>query len=409
MVTYNEFIFERLISESVFQYSDGFHKILSRINLPIAKSLIGIKGKDINAPQNYIDIILDEDDMITFISDAKASEILDKREILYIVSDEEKFLTKSIKNKDTFDRLGVQLDGDFFNGPEEDDIGRIIAETIGNNGSSYVLFEYTSPVDAGKVGKKGVLNKNCLSPTEEIDLSKLWGSNRNKVKVGRFVRSVLKANDISFNDRDIEGFVNSYKSEIELINNAFMKFDVVEGNLIAKYYNHETYKLSLNGTLGNSCMKNKSDDYFDIYVENPDKVKLVILYDENGSISDGKYTSSRIQARALLWKTDQGDMIMDRIYTNYDKDVELFKKFAEKNDWWSKKHQNSSCNFVAQRGEDSKNPIYTIKVSKFDFDYYPYLDTFPYFDKVNGILTNQESRSGITHIMGNTDGSISPK
>lgn len=407
MISYKDFIFERLISESILQYSDGFSKILSRINLPIAKNLLQIKGKDVSAPQNYIDLISNEDDMVTFITDTKAIEILGDKKIEYKITNGEKFLNNSIKNKDTFDRLGIDLGGDYFNDPEEGDIGQILSETLGNNKETYVLFEYTDSVEDEKVGKKVVLNKSCLVSSEKIDISKLWTSNRNKVKIGRFARSILRVNDIKFTDKEIEEFVNSYKSEIELLNNAFMKFEIVEGDLIAKYYNQRTYYLPSNGTLGNSCMKNVPDDFFYIYSQNPDRVKMIILYNDLGSISNGKYRSDHIQGRALLWKTDQGDMIVDRIYTNFDKDVDLFKKFAENNGWWCKRNQNSSCSFVAQMGEQTKVPIYTITLSKSDFDCYPYLDTFAYFNGNTGVLTNNEDMEISTHIMDNTGGTLS--
>lgn len=403
MISYSEFILERiLIRESVFLYSDSFTKLISRIKSPISSNLLSLKGKDIDLVQNYIDIS-DENDSVTFILDSRASKIIDNDKIEWVVEEEDRFLTKSPKNKLVFDKLGIDLDGDYFNDPTEGDRGKILAETIGSNGNIYVLFKYTS---GNNEGKMSVLNKGCLS--EEKDLSLLWTTNRNKIKIGRFVRAILKSNNIEFTDKEIEDFVNKYKSEIEIMNNQFLKFDIVSGNLIAKFYNLDNYFSSTKGTLGNSCMAGKPDDYFDIYVANPERVRMVIMYDDNGEIKDGKYKSDKIVARALLWNTDQGEVVMDRIYTNFDKDVELFKKFAEMNKWWHKKNQNSESNFISQMGNVSKTKDYTIKLSVWDLDEYPYLDTFSYLDMENGILANNyEFGSGFTHALGNTNGTIS--
>lgn len=412
MFTYKDFMLEKLLNESVFQYSDKFQAILSRIKLPISKKLIDIKGVDLTTPQNYIDIVMDVDDVVTFITDAKASEIINKKELMYRVEDEEKYLTNSPKNKSVFDRLEIDINGDYFDSPEEEDIGKIIKETTGTNGKIYVLFEYIKCNNVEKIGKKVVLNKDCISPEDHINTSKLWSSNRNRVKIGRFIRSILKSNNIDFTDKEIEMFVNSYKSEIGLLNNVFARFDVVEGDLIAKFYKSSNYYSESSGTLGNSCMKHKPSYYFDIYANNPEKIKMVILYDEDGEISDGKYKSNKIVARSLLWKTDQGDMVMDRIYSYQDKDVELFKRFAEKNGWWCKKTQDSECNFTSQRGEESKKIKYTISLKEFNTEYYPYVDTFAYFDPKNGVLSNSKGltdkdKSNYTHYLSNTDGSFS--
>jgi len=402
MVKYLDFILEKMISESIFQYSDKFQKIISRINLPISRSLIDIKGKDITTSQNYIDVVLDEDDMVTFISDAKAIEIMGKKEILFRITELERYLINSPKNKPVFDKLGIDIDGDYFAEPMGDETGKVLGEAIGTNGT-YVLFEYVTPHEVS--GKKIVLNKVCIEPFDSIDFSRLWTSNRNKIKIGRFVRSILKANGVSFSDKDVESFVNAYRSEIELLNNAFIKFDIVDGDAIPDFYDYRKYAI-LSGTLGNSCMRSKPKEFFDLYSKNPDRVKMAILYGDNGKVIDGKYSSDFITGRALVWKSDQGDTIMDRIYTIHDKDVELFKKFAEKNNWWCKKIQNSEIEFISQRGEETKVEEYTISLSNVIFDKYPFVDTFECMD-LDGSKISNIPRKPFLWSMGNTDGRIS--
>ena len=104
-------------------------------------------------------------------------------------------------------------------------------------------------------------------------------------------------------------------------------------------------------------------------------------------------------------------MFMDRIYTNNDSDVELFKQFAEKNGWWCKKVQNSSSNFTAQKGTAFKDPTYTVDLNWADHEYYPYVDTL-YFLRLNGIdsrdasgvLSNNPETIGDSYELRDTEG-----
>lgn len=66
-------------------------------------------------------------------------------------------------------------------------------------------------------------------------------------------------------------------------------------------------------TLGSSCMKNMSKETFNIYVENPDSVKLLIL------TLDGK-----LLGRALVWKIDSIKSTNERNITWYIISVYIF-------------------------------------------------------------------------------------
>jgi hypothetical protein len=185
---------------------------------------------------------------------------------------------------------------------------------------------------------------------------------------------------------------------------------------IANWYYEGTYDTD-NSTLGGSCMRyEECENYFGIYTENSDVVKLVILYaDRGGRIKDGKYKSDVIKGRALLWKTNQGDMFMDRIYTNNDSDVELFKQFAEKNGWWCKKVQNSSNMFTAQKGNAFKDPSYSVDLKWADHEYYPYVDTLSYLQlneidtrDSSGVLSNDGQIINPQYELRDTEGSREP-
>ena len=135
-----------------------------------------------------------------------------------------------------------------------------------------------------------------------------------------------------------------------------------------------------------------TDDYFDIYTQNP-QVSLVILYGDDGSIESEKYTDDRIKGRAILWDCkldDQPIKFMDRIYTTHDADVELFKQFAEKNGWWYKKRQSmepgedfTDGNSIKRRG------TIEVRLNDANFDHYPYCDTICYINSDTGTASNK--------------------
>jgi len=89
--------------------------------------------------------------------------------------------------------------------------------------------------------------------------------------------------------------------------------------------------------------------------------------------------------------------MMDRIYTNWDNDVDLFKKFASRNGWWSKKSQNSSQSFTIEKDSETKKPTIIVDLQNWD-DYFPYLDSLSYFNSETGELSND-----LEAIRGNSD------
>jgi hypothetical protein len=64
---------------------------------------------------------------------------------------------------------------------------------------------------------------------------------------------------------------------------------------------------------------------------------------------------------------------MDRIYTNSDSDMNLFEEFADKNGWiYALRHKSGLS-------DKSKDEL-LVKIKNKDYDYYPYMDTFYYYN-----------------------------
>jgi hypothetical protein len=300
--------------------------------------------------------------------------------------------------------LGFELPPETYK-PEVNTEGKIIGEAVGTNGSIYVLFQ----VDDTKT----IINKSSLTIVDDR-LNKVWNTNRNPIKVGRLMTSILTASKIPFTQQDIEKFVNDYKSTIDILNNAFNRFDIVEGDDIVKWYEEDRYS-EKTGPLGSSCMASAGESILELY-SNGKNVQLVILYDENGTIEDGKYKSDKICGRALLWKllphsTLPGSYFMDRIYTNNDSDVELYKKYADKMDWWCKKTQSSGVNFTAQKGSQTTENFKLFVYIGIQPDQYPYVDTIYYYDNKEYLLSNVQYDRGIfdaDYILNDTEGGYEP-
>ena len=137
-------------------------------------------------------------------------------------------------------------------------------------------------------------------------------------------------------------------------------------------------------------MAEVDSDYFDIYAQNS-QVSLIILYGDNGSLVDGKYQDDRIKGRAILWDCKINEMpakFMDRIYTTFDNDVELFKQYAEKNGWWYKKRQSMEPGEEITDGSVVKKATIEVKLDDANWDYYPYCDTICYINSDTGTACN---------------------
>jgi hypothetical protein len=216
-------------------------------------------------------------------------------------------------------------------------------------------------------------------------------------KVGKFVRKmipqgVLERHNIS--NHEIEKFVNIYKSWFDS-SNFILK--VVEGEEIRKWYNENNYYAPNGnriGSLWNSCMRYENRMRFlDLYCSNP-KIKMLVMLHQDGE-------ATKVRSRALIWDDvkvtkDFSDnlpseiKVMDRIYSVFDSDVNIFKKWAFDNGYIPKWEQNAkSHQFFDIKGEVIRARC-TIQLDNWKLNYYPYLDTLPYFNYDNGIISNDE-------------------
>lgn len=208
------------------------------------------------------------------------------------------------------------------------------------------------------------------------DVLSLFQNLPNTTTIGRVFRGILKDNGIEFTEKEIEKFVNKFKSSYDSLKIASQKEEpikVVRGEDIRFWYLNKNYcqeTLNGRGSLGKSCMRYPTcQPYLDIYVNNPDQVGLVIYLDEN----------QKLKSRALIWNTDKGP-VLDRIYYTDDSDVNLVEDWARKNFEFTlhKSHKRE----VKLTGETTH--------SDGTYAHYPYMDQFMYYYAPDKTLYNYE-------------------
>lgn len=223
------------------------------------------------------------------------------------------------------------------------------------------------------INSKGAMTytpKGRMTATTE-DREKWMADNkyRSEIKYGKGLRKIFQHQSIKITDDVIELFANKLKGMYTFTGN----IKVVSGESIREWYDGSNYAKYNTETLGNSCMRHSScRQYFDIYTENDDKVKMIIALDDENMLI----------GRAILWHTDSHGLFCDRIYGT-QMTIEAIKSYAKKLGAYTKYEQSySNPKLVSSTGEASDKEI-TITLKKGGFDYYPYMDTLKYSDDIS--------------------------
>jgi len=235
-----------------------------------------------------------------------------------------------------------------------------------------------------------------LSRSDDPNIDPYSVKGRTEIAIGRCIRSILDMSKISFNDKELEEFVDLYKSKTASKDE---QFKLVEGEDIKYWYDFNNYFQGYGGgSLSNSCMKSVNNKLFEIY-SNSDCCQLLILTN-----MDGK--NVKLIGRALVWKPKKiqlkdkkdfkkADFFMDRIYCMKDSDNKKFEEYADKMGWLRKKENNSDNHDGLEflLGDQTYNLHITCRVEG-DCDSYPYLDTLKFLDKTKRLLSNIGFKDG---------------
>ena len=365
-------------------FSNDFFNTIKRISYNrVASIMLDLNYNATPVAYDYI-VTTDSNSIVGFLTPKKVNEIRENNK--YYTVNNIRNLTHSDRNDKIFTRIGYDKTVNEYWFPEPGDIGTIINECISpETGRSYVLFK------CNESGRLSVINKLAIVCTEPD----LFSHSKNKIKIGRLVNNILNELGIEVTQKEIEDFVNLYKSSYDLMKNRDSQFKVVEGDEIATWYHMNKYECERSGTLANSCMAFKEADYFDLYTKNKN-CKLLILFSDLGILKDGRYESNKISGRALVWNgrlsgsdgTIKEITLMDRVYTNNDSDTQLFVEYAKKMGWYYKSEQSRYIDTPITNGEethhfyDNDENVFTseflIPLENYILDKYPYVDTFCY-------------------------------
>ena len=315
---YDDFILENMINESRLYYSPKVRTILNKMNDPIAKDLVALETTDLPIDVTFVDLDENKEGYLTFTTMKSA----------------EKYLLP----------LG-QGTVDLFKGT-----------------SSNPDFEYKP--DAAKKS----------SDAMAVDKHEPYIKSRNPVRLGKFVNNLLPN---KYDTKERELFVNRFKSTLDQVGERFI---LVEGEDINYYYWYGNYKQE-GGSLNSSCMRDEKG-IFELYVDNPEVCRLLVLLEDELVIG-----------RSLIWKlsdiTDiDVDYFMDRQYTVKQSDVEKFRAYADKEGCaYKDENRHSSFSSVVY-----KNTVYSVsmevQVKRKNYEYFPYMDTFRSFEHNDCILVN---------------------
>lgn len=228
--------------------------------------------------------------------------------------------------------------------------------------------------------------------------SENFSSNRReKMKIGRLIIALASKKGVSFTNKEVEDFVNKYKStQIDLTK----KIKLVKGEEIIKWYNENSYDESGGSktSLYNSCMRfDTCKNYFDVYTKNDNVVLCILLNDEN-----------KLQARAIVWLNNtkvngNDDSYMDRIYSINDGVEQAMKDYAKSKEWWYKPSQGNDETSISNGTYIKENPVIeTYLPLTYDWEegFKPFMDSLRYLkEKIIG----NEIVYYLTNISGDDD------
>ena len=346
------------------------------------KNLIYKNSKRFNEQSNKVQQIIDnnKDVEIRLIKNFKKFEnsIFTYEEFLNEMYNSIRFkLILSEEFKDIVSKIESPISDKILNFTGELDISYVDTSPIPEMISYFRLSNY---------------KKNLLKLDDVMKVNNdLWHSKfREQMKIGKFVNRILMETKSSIGPVEIGKFVNEYKGITSSIKVGFQNFDMLYGENMRKFYDEKNYMLG-GGFLNSSCMRHDyCQEYLNMYVENPDKVNLLIM--RNSKIKN------KIDGRALIWNLDshKGKKLMDLPYCTKNYMMKIYHEYAIKKGWYYTKVEDGKENnyrFLNIYDSNSKlcNDTFEVNLTPQEYEYYPHLDIMRYYNPYTGNLTNDKN------------------
>ena len=161
--------------------------------------------------------------------------------------------------------------------------------------------------------------------------------------LGKYIRKNHKRVSVKLNDQELDKFVSKVIAQLTDINS---QFKILRGEKLLEAYKND------HGV--STCMTGPSKTpYIMLYVENPKNVGLLVTP----------------TARALIWKSDQGKTLIDRVYCSGYTDYELYRKYAKQN----------NCVLLDEHINKRNPKGFTVTLNKARNNQFPYCDILCHF------------------------------
>jgi hypothetical protein len=216
---------------------------------------------------------------------------------------------------------------------------------------------------------------------------------RDNYKSHNLSKSVDKPGNISFAKCKEHKYNDKRRVTTSLgkyLNKQFSLGDKISENIIATFCGrvvnlqtaeNDTYKIIrgdelgkayLNYVGGSSCMTHgDNQDKIQLYVENPERVSMLVY-------TGTKQNGERYSARTLLWKTDCGNTVVDRIYPNSGPHCDAIRYWASEKGYITRNGDALPCS--GERISLSDHREYFVTLDSPKNGRFPYCDTFHYCD-----------------------------
>lgn len=218
------------------------------------------------------------------------------------------------------------------------------------------------------------------------------------LKMGKFLAYMNEFGLIDAQSHDIEKAVSVLQSLLK--STTIQELDKTEicrvynaKNYLYPYLNSESPK---RGILSQSCMRYESCQRYLKFFDNIEDIKILVMTHNN-----------KLIARALLWETQQGVKVMDRVYYTEQYQEVTFVTKANENGWLHYRRTATDGFELLDKDNNIIDDHFTVKlIDDAKIEYFPYLDTFKYYDSKLGRLSNKpfNTNSNLEILLNNPSG-----
>lgn len=379
-------LLESLLNESILKYSTKFKEVLMMMSSPVSMSLLSAGDSDIKTTVNFIGI--EGDDMVKFSPDK--SDTVETFQVLRSMGFIDMFNFPNFKSELGINFIVPPINSKIYKISDLDN--SVVVKCYPNwSGIKVIHFKIMVGDSPSSKDENSLLHEGYLNSVEPHDFVY---SKKQVTRIGRISKKILNSIGVKFSDREIEEFVNEFKSKSDLIKNNFRNFEIVNGEEIKYWYNEENYSMNNRSTLQSSCMRNVDPSFFNLYSKNRSISLLINKTDDKESIT----------GRAMVWKLENGDTMMDRVYYSKDSEYNLFVEYARSNNWV---YLDRNMQPILD-GVNYTKPI-SVKLEKSGFEYYPYVDSISILlPNENRLLFDDDLPTGVEYyVLNDTRGSQS--